>query len=648
MVGFISWFKGQNTSYLSVCVQLILLCVLFFGTLYFVDTEPSYGSDYDFYQFERTVSYSLTPPVDAKDWQETLLPERLPESFVDSHFPADKKWTSLWYRKTFNGVDLKEFTIEEHRTWAVYIIEPYANVAVYLNDSFIGSSGPMKPPIPSFRRPVMFTFPKALIKPENNVLYYHVADGSRTPWPNHLSIGPSSLFEEKYANRILLKKTIPFAILVMMAVLTLFMLLIFYLRPQEKAYGWYALSTFVWMLHHGMKLIDHIPLENKLFWEAASYWTLGLFVAFGTHYIAYFSKLVAIITNRLIFWWSVCGGLVLFALAGLAPKFLHLFGQFIWVPGILVVGIYAVAILVLAFKRNPNTENKHLLLAISLLTIAGIRDYLYDFTSFVPGTTFYIQFAAGFVIFYWALILIRRFAVALDTAERLNLELENRVAEKSQELKSFYDSKAESNREKAILSERERIMRDMHDGLGGQLVQLLALAEKNPALEPVRNNLEMLLTDLRLIIDSLTIEDGDLSNVLGAFRYRTEPLLKKVGLSYNWQVNDLPEIQSFGPSAVLQILRILQESISNATKHAEASQITIFATTVQNIDNTSFVLIEIRDNGKGMSDNEQGELDSAKYGHGLKNMKYRAMSVGASLKISNSEQGVTVSLSLAL
>jgi signal transduction histidine kinase len=645
---FITWLKKPSNSYFWVTTQLLLLSVCFFSVLYWVDTEPTYGSDYEFFEFEQTVSYSSEPPVDSKDWHPVKLPQRLSESFVDKKFPAEESWTSLWYRKQFKGVDLKDFGQQNNRTWAIYIIEPYANVAIYLNDSFIGESGPMRPPIPSFRRPVMFQFPKELIKSGDNTIYYRVAVGSRNPWPNHLSIGPSHLFEEKYANRILLKKTIPFAILVMMAALTLFMLLIFYLRPQEKVYGWYALATFVWMIHHGMKLIDNIPIENKMLWHAVSYWTLGLFVAFGLQYIALFSNLVAKKINRAIILYAIFGGVVLCFLASIFPNLLHLFGQYIWVPSILLVGIYAVSTLVIAFKREPNIENKHLLLAISLLTIVGVRDYLFDFTDLVSGTTFYIQFAAGFVIIYWALILIRRFAIALDTAEVLNLELEDRVAEKSQQLKSFYDNEAESNKEKARLDERHRIMRDMHDGLGGQLVQLLALVDKTPALEPVRNNLEMILTDLRLIIDSLSIDDGDLSYVLAAFRYRTEPLLKKVGLSYDWQVNDLPEIDSLGPTAVLQILRILQESISNIAKHANASRITVYADTKESHQHESMVVVEIRDNGNGMSSNQNGELSNNQFGHGLTNMEYRAHSIGAQLKINNSPQGVSVLLSMPI
>jgi hypothetical protein len=196
---FITWLKKPSNSYFSVTTQLLLLSVCFFSVLYWVDTEPTYGSDYEFFEFEQTVSYSSEPPVDSKDWHPVKLPQRLSESFVDKKFPAEESWTSLWYRKQFKGVDLKDFGQQNNRTWAIYIIEPYANVAIYLNDSFIGESGPMRPPIPSFRRPVMFQFPKELIKSGDNTIYYRVAVGSRNPWPNHLSIGPSHLFEEKYS-----------------------------------------------------------------------------------------------------------------------------------------------------------------------------------------------------------------------------------------------------------------------------------------------------------------------------------------------------------------------------------------------------------------------------------------------------------------
>ncbi len=181
--------KIKNHPYLSATFQLCLLCFFFFGGLYLIDTQPDYAGGYTLTQFERTASYSDLPPSNAKNWEATTLPERLSESYVNANFSAEKKWTSLWYKKQFDAESISQYNLNNSPTWAFYIIKPFANVAIYLNGSLIGESGSMKPPLPSFRRDVMFSFPKTLLKPKGNILYYRVAVGSRTPWPNHLMIG---------------------------------------------------------------------------------------------------------------------------------------------------------------------------------------------------------------------------------------------------------------------------------------------------------------------------------------------------------------------------------------------------------------------------------------------------------------------------
>jgi len=638
--------KRSKIQYPLAVLQLVALCTVFFGVLYYVDQVPKLADQLRFDSAERINSYSLTPPVSEVGWR--------PVDFVDYEKTGTGAWQSVWYRLQFDRTrfdDTVSASSADDR-WAVYIEANAGNVAVFLNGNFLGDGGNMVPPIPAYRRPQIYMFPVSSLKDTANELYIHYVRGVNHVWVRPIYLGPYTALAGTYAKTMLMKLTLPLGILMMMAVITVIMLLIFYLRPQDKVYGWYTASTLVWMVHHAMKVTDQVPIENQYLWRAVSYLTLALFVNFGTRYLGYFARVQYPKVDRLILWWSAIGGSLLFLLGGVWGELIDSYAMYIWVPSILLTGSYGVGLLVIAFRRDASTENLMLLLAIGLLLVVGIRDYVYDFTDLVPGSMFYLQFAAGFVMTFWGLIFIRRFVVALDTAEVLNDELEGRVIAKTRELEVYYEQVGVIEKDKALAAERERLMRDMHDGLGGQLVHLLAVAEQDVTFDPIKPTLRTALRDLRLIIDSLSIVDGDLVTVLATFRHRTEKMVKEAGLKFDWRVEDLPALDHMGPEAVLQVLRILQEAVTNIIGHAAASTISV-RTQILNggISAARAVLVEIRDDGHGFGDSGTDEIPvSAKgrRGRGLTNMRYRAARIGAEFSITSDSDGTRILLTLPL
>jgi integral membrane sensor domain MASE1 len=77
-----------------------------------------------------------------------------------------------------------------------------------------------------------------------------------------------------------------------------------------------------------------------------------------------------------------------------------------------------------------------------------------------------------------------------------------------------------------LFSERQRLTREMHDGLGGQLVSLLSTVERG-AVGPreITESLRRVIDDIRIVIDSWDPHTTKLSTALGKLRARLEPLL---------------------------------------------------------------------------------------------------------------------------
>jgi signal transduction histidine kinase len=253
-----------------------------------------------------------------------------------------------------------------------------------------------------------------------------------------------------------------------------------------------------------------------------------------------------------------------------------------------------------------------------------------------------LQFAAPLPLMIFSWILLTRFVQVLDEAESLNVDLEHRVEIKRIELEKNFQKLQELEKKSVLVHERERIMRDMHDGMGGHLVSTLSMIEASEGdHEDISQSLRDALDDLRVMIDSLDPVDDDLTTVLGMYRSRIQPRLEQSNIKINWKVTDIPNIPDLGPEKVLQVLRILQEAISNIIKHANADQITVQTEEVTTSGGNSSVYVRISDDGKGMETMNVS-------GRGLKNMRRRAEQIGAELEIESHTSGTTVSLKLSL
>jgi signal transduction histidine kinase len=221
-----------------------------------------------------------------------------------------------------------------------------------------------------------------------------------------------------------------------------------------------------------------------------------------------------------------------------------------------------------------------------------------------------------------------------------NVELQRRVDTRAREIEAFHAERAARTRQDALLKDRQRILSDMHDGLGASLISLLRYAQagKPDALE-LEGRVSEALQELRIAIDALEPAEGDLAGVLGKLRYRLEPLLAPAGVQLSWDVGELPRIEALEPTTVFAIQRIVLEAVSNAVHHASPGRIRIAARAIDD----KAIGITVQDDGRGFDPAGQSR------GRGLENIRRRAAQIGAALKIDSTPGGgSTVALLLPL
>ena len=199
--------------------------------------------------------------------------------------------------------------------------------------------------------------------------------------------------------------------------------------------------------------------------------------------------------------------------------------QLAWQPGLLL--IVGVATGVGLYRRTQGgvaSPHPLVLVAAVILLCAGLLDYAsvvgLNSLDGVPA----MNFAGPLMLLALAAPLIDGFIKTMHQAELARVELETRVREREQLLKRNFERLRESERVKVEAQERQRIMQDMHDGLGSQLMSSLMLVERGAVSnDQFAQILRESIDDMRLAIDALAAEDADLAAALGNLRFRMEP-----------------------------------------------------------------------------------------------------------------------------
>ncbi len=198
----------------------------------------------------------------------------------------------------------------------------------------------------------------------------------------------------------------------------------------------------------------------------------------------------------------------------------------------------------------------------------------------------------------------------------------------------------------AVIQERIRLAREIHDGLAqtlaflklktSQMQSFLSQGDMTRLSQVLQQNYQALADaylDTRQAIDNLRITPQPglmlwLEQLISEFESSSGLIVKR---SIETDVELSPEVQA-------QLIRILQEALSNIRKHAHAAQVWVSLREWERD-----LILEVGDDGQGFDPQEMPELSK----YGLRGMRERAEFVGADIQVtSQPRQGTIVRLRL--
>jgi signal transduction histidine kinase len=206
-----------------------------------------------------------------------------------------------------------------------------------------------------------------------------------------------------------------------------------------------------------------------------------------------------------------------------------------------------------------------------------------------------------------------------------------------------YTARAE---ELAVLQERNRLARELHDSVTQSLYSLTLLAEAGQRmiraedLQQIAGNQTRLgqiaqqaLQEMRLLVYELRPLALKSEGLVGALEQRLETVERRAGIQARVLVEGEVDL---APGLEEELYGIAQEALNNALKHARASKIVL---SVRMVDKS--VILEVADDGQGF---DQAEVQ-VKGGLGLISMQERAEKIGGQLDIDSAlGEGTTVSV----
>jgi signal transduction histidine kinase len=187
-------------------------------------------------------------------------------------------------------------------------------------------------------------------------------------------------------------------------------------------------------------------------------------------------------------------------------------------------------------------------------------------------------------------------------------------------------------RRKAMLEERNRLARDIHDtlaqGFAAILMQLQAAQRESVAVPPAITSKLNAAVDLarshmveaRRSVSALRPIVGDGEDLGVAFRRLTDMARRSTEMPIELVVDELPR---YGDAIEREIVGIAQEALTNAVRHSRGRQITVRASAVQSIG----FRLSVADDGRGIAREQRSA------GFGMTSMQERAERIGASLTI---------------
>ncbi|AXQ29870.1 hypothetical protein D0B54_14815 [Solimonas sp. K1W22B-7] len=553
------------------------------------------------------------PDDDDPRWR----PARLPDHWEQPG--RVEEGSSGWYRFRV------EAPARPGQPWGLYFLRGGINLAAYFNRSFVGDGGRFDEPMAfNANRPLLFTLPEKMLAADGHNLVHVYLRG----YPHFVGMfpfeaGPLRELQPRHELRSLLQTQVGFGLMVLTLGSALFSFTLYLRNRDQTLYLWFALCAAGWSIFGANMSVRDLPLPGR-YWLALVHssidWACALQLMFVHRFLGLRRPRVE-------------GLMLALAAAGTLFNFLGGWWTLRYVGSVfnLISLLSLVYCVIFAFgRRKVSGRGDVTMLCAGLLLQLLFAGHDYGLTvtrsaEWYRHSIFMMHFVVPLFLTVLGWRILDRSLVARRDVEDANLQLETRVAAARRALEQAFERRCELERQQAMLEERERIHRDLHDDLGAKLLTLIHSGDSEATVELAR----AALADLREVV-SLNPEDVvNLRGVLAEMEAEALQRALRAQCRLRWDYpQDCCHLEV--PSGfAFHLARILREAVSNGLRHGAAAQIGVAFRLVHG----EFEM-RIADDGCG--------LEGSQPGVGMRGMCARAEALRGRIHWRRGEAGGTV------
>lgn len=379
-------------------------------------------------------------------------------------------------------------------------------------------------------------------------------------------------------------------------------------REDGRAFALAGALTTVWAVMFSLVLMPYVPTAWQPVREWAQYVCLGAVAVLLTLFVfAFIGERMPLRARQALYAAALSVPLV-YPVAGLAVR--GWIAQY-WLPLLMLFYVYATVRLAqhaVRTRRRP----AFLLLALSILTqVFALHDHNvvaqllplsvpcagWTLAHLLTSPVLLSHLTMPLLLLVMAQGLLERMRSYVLRIQQSNDTLQATLAQRERELQVTYQRQREMENEAAVQSERDRIYRDLHDGIGSKLVTtLFGVREGELSAAQLEHRLLDALKDLRETISvTQPREMRPIQDIVFAYASSLDEVLSSDDFSVEIDIAEGQELVLLGDEA-RSLLRIVEETVANTVKYAGATRLRVS----MRVDARNVLRLSLDDDGRGV------------------------------------------------